>query len=76
MTMSIREVGPPEPDLDPIFRFPRSISPRNEQDLVNYVELFFHDELFSTIVEHTNAVICDESEHVTLEEMCSAVLLE
>jgi hypothetical protein len=36
-----------------------------ELNLVDYVDLFFHKQLFSTMVEHTNANILDDAEKVT-----------
>ena len=37
--------------------------------MVEYVDLFFHNTLFSTIADHTNSRITADSEKVTEVEM-------
>jgi hypothetical protein len=57
------------PILNPSFYFPPSIHARDGRDMIEYVDLFFHNQLFSSMVEHTNTNISDDSAKVTLEEM-------
>ena len=56
--------------MEQAVRIPKfTLSPRYhrkmELNLVDYVDLFFHKQLFSTMVEHTNANILDDAEKVT-----------
>ncbi len=54
---------------NPLFTLPPSIEALNEQKQVNFVNVFFHKQLFSTMVEFTNANISDDSQNVDEGEM-------
>ena len=53
----------------PIFTFPPKYHRKAELEFIDYVDIFFHKQLFSTMVEHTNAKIMDDAEKVTEVEM-------
>ena len=58
---------------NPIFTLPSCYHRKIELDLVDYVDLFFHKLLFSTMVEHTNSKISDDAQKVAEVEMRSFV---
>jgi hypothetical protein len=43
---------------------------KTELEIVDYLDLFFHEKLFSTMVEYTNVKISDLAEKVSEVEMC------
>ena len=58
-----------EGDQKPTFLLPIHYRQKMQLDLVDYVDLFFHDQLFSRMVEHTNNNMSDDSAKVTVAEM-------
>ena len=54
---------------NPIFTWPQGRQPIIERNPVDFVDLFFHKQLFLSMVEHTNANISDDSLDVDEEEM-------
>ena len=54
---------------NPIFTVSLCYHRKIELDLVDYVDLFFHKLLFSTMVEHTNSKISDDAQKVVEVEM-------
>jgi len=54
---------------NPLFTLPPSFRQIIELNPVDYVDLFFHKQLFSTMVEFTNANISDVSDKVDTKEM-------
>jgi hypothetical protein len=57
------------PVRESFFTFPVSMKPRNERDFIDCVNLFFHNRLFSTMVEHTNANIADDADKFSEEDV-------
>ena len=54
---------------NPISTLPSCYHRKIKLDLVDYVDLFFHKRLFSTMVEHTNSKISDDAQKVVEVEM-------